>query len=726
MDSKPKPNAKNRVRASESGAVMVEFLIAYLPVLVAFLMFWQLGELLVAQLVVERASSAAGRAAIVVLPDDPAFYAGQAQAAYDGQRKREVRLAAGMMLAASPHLSENFNVDVQNIPAQGDDSVQELAVEVDAEFRCNRLRWVCGADGVTVLKASSQHTYHGANYEYEPTDLSNLGSANTDTSDPGCSDTDTPGAGGKGNGSGGHGSGGVPGKGGASGKGGSGGKGGNGPDSSGSCPAGETLNKDGSCSKDRGSPDGGPDGSCKNGYYECSTGCCKCDDTASQSGQGTGSGSQSCPYNPGCPANQKKNGKGRCTCEPPPGDKSGSTCSQCGQVGDSEGNCCAKTDLSQPMEGITLCDEPAACQNLPQGQKRKACDDGKCDPSDGPSGSGSNKKPKCDDAPKSPYCPASAPYKTTSGNSPGDCCKDSKLTQCDCSAQVNKTGHKLSGTFNGTGDSVDFSALPKVSCAKDSCGEGDDKVDMGQEIKDELQKKAFTSMCGSGSKQLVKGAFLTQMQNAPLKSGGKPVVVNGVTQLLWPTLSTSLQNYYRALDAYCSTVSDYLPNGSNNTAEVHLDRNQAVVDAENQLLQTYKGLNAADTKKSNAVVNTGGNAYHTEPKSIAYLESWADKGDKVLSGGEMTMNGTASPCAKCNDDLTAFAKKYGVKITYCFDAIYLSGPARTNSSYYEPGASGASCSVAYQGCMEYSATGGVSYTTQANQKPLCAAGKECK
>lgn len=260
-------------RRAERGAVMVEFLIAYLPVLTAFLMFWQLGEVLVAQMIVERASSAAGRAAIVVLPDDPAFYEAQDKGRYDGARKREIRLAAGMILAASPHLSENFTVDVADIPA-GDDTVGELEVKVEAEFRCKRLTWVCGADGLTVLGSSSRHTYHGAAYQYEPTDLTNLGQGSSSPSaDPGCSDTNTSGSGGSGNGN--QGSGGTPGKGdgfGSGGKGsggkGSSGNGGASPDDSGSCPPGQTANKDGTCSTSKGS------NLCNDGEYMTQLGKC--------------------------------------------------------------------------------------------------------------------------------------------------------------------------------------------------------------------------------------------------------------------------------------------------------------------------------------------------------------------------------------------------------------------------------------------------------------------
>lgn len=245
---------------------MVEFLIVYLPVLVSFLMFWQLGELLVAQMIVERASSAAARAAVVLLPDDPAFYNGEPNGSYGGQRKREIRLAAGMMLAASPHLSENFTVDIDNVPTG--DVAQIMDVRVDAEFRCKTLTWVCGTDAVTVLSATAAATYHGANYEYEPFDVSNLqGSSSTDTAQPGCSDEDGNGAGGKNNGNGSGGSGNGNGNGNGNGSGGKG-SGGAPPD----CPPGQTPLKDGTCATSKGGKDkckdgtpAAPDGLCNDG-----------------------------------------------------------------------------------------------------------------------------------------------------------------------------------------------------------------------------------------------------------------------------------------------------------------------------------------------------------------------------------------------------------------------------------------------------------------------------
>lgn len=85
----------------------------YVPLLLAFMAFWQVGELLAAQLIVQRAASAPGRAAAAVLPDDPAFYTGGPVDAFQGLRQRDIELAAGQVLAISPRLTSSFSVDVE-------------------------------------------------------------------------------------------------------------------------------------------------------------------------------------------------------------------------------------------------------------------------------------------------------------------------------------------------------------------------------------------------------------------------------------------------------------------------------------------------------------------------------------------------------------------------------------------------------------------------------------
>lgn len=248
--SQPDPHRLS-LRSHSGGAVVVELLVAYIPVLFAFLAFWQLDELLVAQMVVGRASSAAGRAAVVVLPDDPMFYAGEAKNTLGGKREGDVRLAAGMILAASPHLGEDFQLSISELP----EDVGNVEVSVAANFRCDRLRLVCGADGVVSLKATSSHTYHGAKYEYEPTDVTSAGSGDLYASgDASCADGDPAsngngGKGGKGDdGSGGRGNGGSS-NGGSNNHGGSGGNGGEGSTRGGNgrCKDGSTIAPDGLC-----------------------------------------------------------------------------------------------------------------------------------------------------------------------------------------------------------------------------------------------------------------------------------------------------------------------------------------------------------------------------------------------------------------------------------------------------------------------------------------------
>ncbi len=144
------------------GAVFVEKLIAYLPLLLAFVMVWELAELGAANLVVQRASAAAGRAAVVVLPDDPLFYEGEALHSFSGARRAEIELAAGMILSAIPRLTSDFVVEVSD-PPKGAGSVD---VTVSAPYRRGAVAVLCGSDQSLQLTATTSHAYHGAAYAY--------------------------------------------------------------------------------------------------------------------------------------------------------------------------------------------------------------------------------------------------------------------------------------------------------------------------------------------------------------------------------------------------------------------------------------------------------------------------------------------------------------------------------------------------------------------------------
>jgi hypothetical protein len=145
------------------GAVFVEQLIAYLPVMFFFLATWQLIELFAAHLILQRAASAAARAAVVVLPDDPAFYAGTPPDTFGGERATDIKLAAAMILSSSPHFGD-FTVEV----TQGVTGHEPLTATVHADFHCfaGWVSLVCGAGGVRGLTAKSTYIYQGAPYKY--------------------------------------------------------------------------------------------------------------------------------------------------------------------------------------------------------------------------------------------------------------------------------------------------------------------------------------------------------------------------------------------------------------------------------------------------------------------------------------------------------------------------------------------------------------------------------
>jgi nucleotide-binding universal stress UspA family protein len=145
------------------GAVSVEFLVAFLPVMLFFASVWQLADLYAAQLIVQRAASAAGRAASVVLPDDPFYYKGEPKDRYGGERRRQVERAAELVLRASGRIMNNPAVEVE-----GHRGIGPLTARVRADYSCFP-GWgvlVCGARGRRTLTASARFAYHGASYVY--------------------------------------------------------------------------------------------------------------------------------------------------------------------------------------------------------------------------------------------------------------------------------------------------------------------------------------------------------------------------------------------------------------------------------------------------------------------------------------------------------------------------------------------------------------------------------
>ncbi len=151
-----------RLKADE-GAVFVETLIAYLPVMFFFMATWQLAELCAAHLVVEHAAAVTARAASVVLPDDPFYYDGTGLDSYSGSRKGDIELAAKMVLAAAPQISDDPEITVSGTSGNG-----PMKATVSAKFHClaGWVSLVCGAGGVRTINAEADSAYQGAKYQF--------------------------------------------------------------------------------------------------------------------------------------------------------------------------------------------------------------------------------------------------------------------------------------------------------------------------------------------------------------------------------------------------------------------------------------------------------------------------------------------------------------------------------------------------------------------------------
>ncbi|MET0413967.1 MAG: hypothetical protein ABW217_21840 [Polyangiaceae bacterium] len=148
------------------GALFVEHLIAFLPVMYFFLATWQLMELFVADLIVQRAANAAVRAAVVVLPDDPNAFGRDGDInKFQGMRRDYVQLAAELVLMTSNNIEDNAEVQLSGTFSEHN----PITAEVRARFRCSAgwVNIVCGGRSTRTLVARSTHAYQGARFSYD-------------------------------------------------------------------------------------------------------------------------------------------------------------------------------------------------------------------------------------------------------------------------------------------------------------------------------------------------------------------------------------------------------------------------------------------------------------------------------------------------------------------------------------------------------------------------------
>ena len=150
------------------GSVILESLSALVPVSVFFVVLCQLMDLYVHRLLLQRAASAAVRAAVVVLPDDGAHYGdpdNHALHRFMGGRKAAVEAAAGLVMAASPSFrAQTTQLRRHRQPGRS----SELQLDLFAEYSCflPTVGLICGLDGKLQLHARARLAYQGADYVY--------------------------------------------------------------------------------------------------------------------------------------------------------------------------------------------------------------------------------------------------------------------------------------------------------------------------------------------------------------------------------------------------------------------------------------------------------------------------------------------------------------------------------------------------------------------------------
>jgi len=164
-----------RLVRDRSGAVYVEFLIAFLPLFVFFMCLVQMAGLHTGRLTTLHAAEIGVRAAIVVLPDDPAKYGDTTVNAIQGPRRDAVFKAVS--LAVSPVRSiVGIKVTFPS-SAGGNDDLGEVGrddlvrVKVEALYKCSiplARHLVCSPGSSTrTLKAEAALPNQGADYSYE-------------------------------------------------------------------------------------------------------------------------------------------------------------------------------------------------------------------------------------------------------------------------------------------------------------------------------------------------------------------------------------------------------------------------------------------------------------------------------------------------------------------------------------------------------------------------------
>jgi len=143
------------------GAVLVEFIVALMPLLITFFSFVQLAQIVVAHLMVKHATIIGARAAAVIsngkcnTPD-------QKQGKNDDEIKKAVE--AGLGIWKSDEKVKSFTVEIDD-QSSWQDPYGAITVKVDADFNCRVPlgRLICGT-GTHKISQKFGFPHQGARY----------------------------------------------------------------------------------------------------------------------------------------------------------------------------------------------------------------------------------------------------------------------------------------------------------------------------------------------------------------------------------------------------------------------------------------------------------------------------------------------------------------------------------------------------------------------------------
>jgi hypothetical protein len=175
---------KNLWRAKK-GAVYVEFLIVFLPLFTMFMSLVQYGYVAAAALVARHAAENAARAAVVIIPDDPAYYQGNAVYSLDASsavhRLEAINAAANTRLLAVTGLPI-FSLSFPSSPGGSDSKTSfgpddVVRVQIKFQYQCGvpiGRMFVCSDSALgfltggllKTLKAEAAFPMQGARFTY--------------------------------------------------------------------------------------------------------------------------------------------------------------------------------------------------------------------------------------------------------------------------------------------------------------------------------------------------------------------------------------------------------------------------------------------------------------------------------------------------------------------------------------------------------------------------------